>query len=1210
MRFHPTLVCIVFLLSCLSLHGQDVPYTNIYLSGNTEGLDVKSVFMNQLLVRVENDTIPSHLLFLGDFSSKTKLKKSLTEKLHSLKKEQDIGLRFIPGDKEWSGLDAYGSSHSQKLESNIEKELKKAFTPNKGCPGPHEIELDKNTVLISINTSWFLTGHAKKEGFSSNCPLLFESEFWEELDDLIEDSKGKNIIIAGHHPVYSNGFYAGKGARLIEWIPLLGSMFYAYRNHDGSADYLSNKRYQHFRTMMERVLKKHQGLIYLSGHEHSIEIQNVDGNLHVNSGAANSIKKGANKESSLFTQYQKGFTCLSFFKDGRVKAKVFNTDLKQKSNSFVDYVMLSPCTDNIAQDKIINTQFSDCEQTHTSSNTTSKNDQVALDSGKTVPGKEYKAGGFKTFWMGEHYRKEWITEVTVPYLDLKTDFGGLRAYGKGGGKQTNSLKLVNNKKERFAFRSVNKNTGRDPYDPFRNTLVTSYTQELISNQLPFGDVLVSKLLDNTDILHMHPRPFIMPDDPALGIYRKDFAQVLGTVEEKPKGKKGKRPGFANADIIVSSNQMYKYLIKNNSNYIDHKAFAKTILFDTWVCDWDKHGDNWKWAGYTEKNHFKFVPIPKDRDHVFAIYEGLIPSIAKRIIPFYSDFKKELHDVRAITFQGRHLVNFVGSKLTLENWKEAARYLQESFNEENIDAAFEEMPMEMRDISKEEIKSKLHARLGQLELAAEEIYKIYNRVGLIVGTNDKEKFKITRNMDGSVHVLLQKFKNEKIIFEKTFYPEFTKEIRLYGLGKDDAFIVSGECAQTIPIRIIGGKGEDEIRDLAKISNDRIVTKIYDKQFKDKIESSSNTKIKRQHQDPEFDIFDFEYNSFIPLLSPSYSTDFGFFIVGNYTFINHGFNKPGYQHRLSGDFRWVPNLKNFKLKGKYRYRQFWGDRNLLVRYSMAINDFGFDDFFGIGNTTRRSTALNDNGFYDFNNSNFNLSVGMNRDFNNKSATEFGIGLEYYNTAYDETTIHIFALDRYSDLLGLGKTASGFLETQLDLDYLDNTAFPTRGARLELKHRISKLLTDGKNFYGKAEASLIEYYSFNLLKEATFAVKLGGSINYGDTPFYHLSSLGNSNNLRTYSTNVLLGTSSIYTNFQLRHSIGTLQNGIIPLNVGALLFYDIGRVFNNESFSFDNWSYGYGAGMYLSILDGAYNIHFSIGENQYDEKFYRLGLGFGLE
>jgi len=1207
------LLFLFFILINTLLSGQEDPYRNIYLAGNISGLDVKSVYLNDFLNKIEHDNTQSTLLFLGDFSKGKKLKKSLLKRLKSIKKKKDVDISFIPGDKEWNSLKPNGAHYVKKIEENLEDELKKVFSPNDGCPGPTAKNIDDKTVLITINTSWFLTDHEKQEGFNSTCNLLFETEFWEELEDQIEDNKGKNIIIAGHHPVYSNGYYSGKGSRLIEWIPLLGSMFYAYRNQDGSAKYLSNKKYQHFRMMMERTLNKFQGLIYVSGHEHSIELQNVNANLHINSGAANFTQKAATDDNTLFTQYEKGFTCISLYLDGRIKAKVFNTERKNKTNSYVDYVMLPPCANEIANNKILNHQFSNCTDDASSKETTviSNTEYAASNKMATaIPGIEYKAGSFASKWMGENYRKEWSTEVSLPYLNLKTEKGGLTAFGKGGGKQTNSLKLINPKNEQFAFRSVNKNTGRDPYDPFRNTIVTSYTQELISNQLPFGDILVSKLLDHTDILHMKPRAFIMPDDPSLGKFQKDFAHVLGTLEERPKGKKRNRPGFADADIIVSSNQMYRYLLKDNSNYFDGLAFAKSILFDAWICDWDKHGDNWKWAGYKEGKHYRFVPIPKDRDHVFAIYEGIIPGLAKHIIPFYAHFSENLDNTKSITYQGRHMVNFVGSKLTQEDWLKAADYLMNIFDVEKIDEAIAAMPQEMRHISSERIKTHLLSRLDQLDDAAREIFKLYNKTGVIVGTNEKELFTATRNADASVNIRVEKPKSKKLIFEKTFVPEITKEIHLYGLGKDDEFIIQGECDETINLRIIGGAGEDRVTDLAKVKSKGLPTKVYDKYSNDKIQANSRVKIKKEYQDPEYKIFKYEYNSFIPLLVPSYTTDFGFFFLGTYDFKNHGFNKPDYQHHLLGNFSWVPKLDNFKAKGKYFYRQFWGNRNLLARYTLAYNDMGFDDFFGISNNTVVHSNLNKSGFYDFNNTNYSLSLGMNNNIFNKSDFEFGFGLQHYTTKRTGSSESIFDFEPYRSIYGFGKNWNAFIHLDLDMDFLDNSAFPTKGARLEATNTIYKILNEDNGFHGIAEASLIEYYSIEVLRKTTLAIKIGGSYNYGKTPFYHLSSLGNNNNLRTYSSNTFLGKGSVYTNFQLRQSIGTVRNRIIPFNYGLIFFYDTGRVFNNENLNFNDWNYGYGTGAYISILKGMYNLHFNIGKNQYDVRFLRVGIGLGLE
>ena len=60
------------------------------------------------------------------------------------------------------------------------------------------------------------------------------------------------------------------------------------------------------------------------------------------------------------------------------------------------------------------------------------------------------------------------------------------------------------------------------------------------------------------------------------------------------------------------------------------------------------------------------------------------------------------------------------------------------------------------------------------------------------------------------------KGDKLLFDRTFYPGETKEIRLFGLAKDDTFEIIGESQKSIKIRVIGGIGEDLIMEKSKVA----------------------------------------------------------------------------------------------------------------------------------------------------------------------------------------------------------------------------------------------------------------------------------------------------------------------------------------------------------------------------------------------------------
>jgi len=451
----------------------------------------------------------------------------------------------------------------------------------------------------------------------------------------------------------------------------------------------------------------------------------------------------------LFGSSELAYSVIHYFQDGTVEVKVFD---ENESVLFDNNLMCPNCSEHTSSNcEAVNHRYMPCQEMK---EYPVDEDFVKNLKGKKttiVTGEQYQASKFKTKMMGQHYRKEWTTPVELPFLDIGSIEGGMIPYAKGGGKQTDALKFVLSDGRQYGFRSVNKNTARDEDFILNNTIATDFSQDLISNQLPFGDVVTSILLDQTDILHMRPRAYVMPDDSRLGPFQKEFAGVVGTLEERPKSKKKGRPGFRGADKIISSNLMYRYLFKNNKHTVDPQSVARAMMFDLWVGDWDRHGDNWKWAGYKKDGHYLFKPVPKDRDHVFAIYEGWIAGTYEKLLPHAAAFTEEINSIYSFMFQGRHLTNFLNSKMKMEDWQEAADYLQATFNEQIIDEAFEMMPPEIRSFSKERIKKILLSRLKELDKAVPLIEERFSKTGLIVGSNKKEEFDIMRLSNGNVEV---------------------------------------------------------------------------------------------------------------------------------------------------------------------------------------------------------------------------------------------------------------------------------------------------------------------------------------------------------------------------------------------------------------------------------------------------------------------------
>ncbi len=69
----------------------------------------------------------------------------------------------------------------------------------------------------------------------------------------------------------------------------------------------------------------------------------------------------------------------------------------------------------------------------------------------------FEGNALKNMLQGEHYRKEWEIPIKVPIVFLDTLNGGLSIIKKGGGHQTQSLRLQNPQGIHYTLRSVAKN---------------------------------------------------------------------------------------------------------------------------------------------------------------------------------------------------------------------------------------------------------------------------------------------------------------------------------------------------------------------------------------------------------------------------------------------------------------------------------------------------------------------------------------------------------------------------------------------------------------------------------------------------------------------------------------------------------------------------------------------------------------------------------
>ncbi len=1213
------------LLSFFSIAQSTTTNHQVIILGNIADITAQDDFLQNLKFRLKNINSPFTVLLNGDIAANNVSEG--VDQLGLVKKIMDLvdtkkssNLIIIPGDRDWGNSGKGGLKKVLNMESAIKSYIKEKgykrveWVIPDGCPGPFIIEVDETMVLIVVNTQWWNHPFDKPRPSDGKCDIITHRDFMEELEDAVDEFSDKNVLIIGHHPFKSLGNYGGRfsfGNRMTPF-PVIGSFRVAYRRKVGSILDISNENLEPLVEGMKNLFFFNKNLIYISSHEHNQQIILDNDNFIINSGAIEKGRYAANDPDAWFSSKKAGWIELSYKKNGAVEAIFIAADQgsKHKLISLFDSACSSASMGPNPKTPP-NLAYTPCFE---EKNVPEKMARNYPDFVEVEGGKEYKAGKWKQFWWGKHYRSTWTASVKAPYLNLDTTFNGLIVHKKGGGRQTISLKFKSQNKTRYVFRSVNKDPSKAFNYKLRPTLVSTITKDQTSTQHPYGAMAIDPLLNKIDILHAHPTLYVLPNDEKLGSFQFKYGNLFGMLEENPGKKNNLDIRFGNADKIVRSNNLFRQLYRDHDNKVDLVEFVRARSFDILVGDWSKHEDNWKWAKFKTNDFNIYRPIPRDRDHVFSKQDGFFPYIADRewALQNIENFDYKIKGLKSLMWQARHMDRFIASEASRELWIDQAKLIQASITDKDIDKAVENMPPEIYDLSGATISKKLKQRIKDLPKYAEDYYELLAKEVDVLGSAGKEFIDIDRAEDGTVTVTVfnatkDREKGKKQLYFRKFYPKETKEIRVFGLGGGDVFNITGDESSKIKIRVFGGSGDDTFTESGKRKPSK--TLIYDKGKGTDVKIGEGAKLVDYWNKDiyDYDRTRFKYNTYFPLVFLNYSNFNGLTLAGGVTFTRQRYDKEDYaaKHSIAGG---ISTKGNLKIAYDGRFHQAIRKWDILLRASAASPDF-HNNFFGLGNSTMKSDDLESANYYEIQYSKYNILTGVSREFWKKSKFDLVFGYESVDSKkLDSKTI----LDD-SKAPGAFKTLTFLpVEAELELDFRDEKGLPYNGTHLFVKYTNGTILNekDSSNnvfSYGYLEGG-IEYYISTVNKnKLTLGLRFGGAKGYGDIPFYKMPNLGGTNGLRGYTGQRFTGDSKIYFNSELRLQLLDRYTPLFPIKLGIKAFFDTGRVYySGDANESNKWHMGYGGGIYVVPFEEEFIISVSIGFSD-EESFYPV-IGFG--
>ncbi|WP_192820989.1 hypothetical protein [Rufibacter sp. LB8] len=439
------------------------------------------------------------------------------------------------------------------------------------------------------------------------------------------------------------------------------------------------------------------------------------------------------------------------------------------------------------------------------------------DSTVTVAaGPHYIKNAFHRFWWGRHYRQVWAEPVAAPFFWVEKFKGGVTPIKQGGSFQTKNLRLQDSVGREFVLRSIDKDPSKALPKGLQKTFVANLMRDQTSVIHPYGAFIVPHLANAAGVYHTNPALVFIPDDPALGEFRAEFANTLALVEERPDGNWEKKASFGNPAEVVSSKKAFEKLMEDPNHQVEARRYLTSRLFDMWLSDWSRREDQWRWGVHEKEGKTTYGAIPRDRDHAFfKFHDGVLTAFVSLFKPNYQSFDKTISkaNVKGLINASKRMDAYFLAYLTREDFQQIAQDLQVKLADTVIENALLNWPPQIRKLTAKQFTAKLKTRRDQLARAADLFYLQLNKEVLLPGTDEKDKFLVQYLENGDVTVQLwtsPKKDPPTLVHQKTFKAGVTKSIELFGLGKADELEISGTGPNKMDITWVGGEGSDVLK----------------------------------------------------------------------------------------------------------------------------------------------------------------------------------------------------------------------------------------------------------------------------------------------------------------------------------------------------------------------------------------------------------------
>ncbi len=1149
------------------------------------------------------------VLYLGDNLYKTGLPddqsafykeaKAVLDSQLSVVENTQARVIMIPGNHDWQngGRDGYSYIIREQLYVDLLNKPNVQFYPKDGCPGPVEVSLGNDVTLIIFDSQWWLHPY-DKPGIESDCDSKTNEEILTQIEDIVTRNSKKLVLLACHHPFKSNSVHGGYFTlkqhifpfteikrNLYVPLPVIGSIYPIARSVFGTLQDLKHPTYANMINQVTAAVKSHPNVVFVAGHDHGLQLIQDSSHSYIVSGGGCKIQRVSKSRKSLYAESIRGYVVMEVSTNKNVTVNFYSVSDSVRhtyGTTILNFASLAkPVGDSAKREvTIVNAKFKDT---------------VTISASDLYPPLQ----GFRKFMLGQNYRHEWSAPVNMKVFNLHQEKGGFTILSLGGGKQTRSLRLRDKQGKEWVLRAVDKlPTGALPVE-FRGTIAQDLVQEFNSASHPYAPLVIPELSKPLDISVPHPELFFVPDDPAFGFYQPLFANRVCMLEERD-------PSVDGTDT-KSTAKVFNKLIEEGDHRADQPSVLRARLLDMIIGDFDRHFDQWKWA-ITDTGKGKiYYPIPRDRDQAFFNSDGfLLKASSRNLLPFLQGFRNDIPDVKWLGYAARDFDRLFLTDLDEKEWKETIADVQEKLSDSIVAQAIRKLPPEVYPMNGNTITSKILNRRNALSTEGLTYYRFLSREVNVIGSNEKEYFKISDHPDGlEIKVFARDKENDTnfLMYNRIFQRSVTKEIRLYGLNGDDLFEIDENARSRIRLRIIGGKGNDTFNIKGQVTN-----LLYDLSGESNyIRQMGRTK-NRFSQDPNvntYNILGYKYNTFdFPRIQVGANSDDGFVVGTGFEKKTYGFRNEPYASFQKFAALYSISRRSFEVKYDGEFNHITRNTDLLLKLDIGYPEV--NNFFGLGNKT--TIDKNNGKTIDYYRVRFR-SIEMQALFRERLFERLHLMagpyfFHYWNKPSDNkgriledpTLVNLQYEDVYSKKTWLGAKLG------MKFDNRNNEVFPTRGVYWANELILAAGLLNSTNFT-KLTSDMTIYASLNDPARLIGIISFGGGKIFNRSfEFFQALNIGGAN-LHGFRANRYLGRSSLYSSVELRYKLFDLKSYMIPGPIGLTGFYDVGRVWLPGEFS-KGWNTAVGGGLYF-VPYNKFWASASVGFSK-NERIYNVTLG----